>query len=95
METRDGQHLFEAQVYLNSLDPGAVRVELFADRGADGQPVRQEMKRVREVAGAKGLFLYSGFVPGDRPPADYTARVIPHCEGVSVPLEDERIRWQR
>ena len=27
--------------------------------------------------------------------ADYTARVIPHCDGVAVPLEDARILWQR
>ena len=31
-----GQHVFEAQVYLNDLDPKAVRVELYAD-GAHGQ----------------------------------------------------------
>jgi len=30
-----------------------------------------------------------------RPPADYTARVIPHRGGVAVPLEDARILWQR
>jgi len=95
VETRNGQHLFEAQVYLNDLEPGAVRVELFANRGADGHPVRLEMKRIRELAGAAGLYLYSGPVPGDRPAADYTARIIPYCDGVSVPLEAGRIVWQR
>ena len=31
VETRGEQHVFEIQVYLNDLDPDAVRVELYAD----------------------------------------------------------------
>lgn len=27
--------------------------------------------------------------------ADYTARVVPHFEGVAIPLEDQRVLWQR
>mgnify|MGYP000346738372 CR=1 FL=1 len=34
-------------------------------------------------------------VSAARPPGDYTARVIPHCTGVAIPLEDTRILWQR
>ena len=34
----DGQLIFEAQVYLGSLDPGAVRVELYADPVSGGEP---------------------------------------------------------
>jgi len=34
-------------------------------------------------------------VPSIRPAADYTARVIPYYEGVSVPLEEAHILWQR
>jgi starch phosphorylase len=34
-------------------------------------------------------------VSGTRPVADYTARVVPSCEGVAIPLEDARILWQR
>jgi len=30
-----------------------------------------------------------------RPPADYTARVLPRCDGVAIPLEDAQILWQR
>ena len=38
----------KSQVYLNDLDPKAVRVELYADGVMGGAPVRQEMKRVRQ-----------------------------------------------
>ena len=95
VETRDSQHVFDVQVYLDDLDPKAVRVELYADGVNGGSPVRQEMKRVRQLAGASGGYGYSAAVSAARPPADYTARVIPHCEGVAVPLEAAHILWQR
>jgi len=95
VETRGGQHVFEVQVWLNDLEPQAVRVELYADGVIGGEPVRQEMKRVRQLAGASGGYVYSAAVAAARPPADYTARVIPHYSGVAVPLEDAHILWQR
>jgi starch phosphorylase len=95
VEARGGQHVFEAQVYLHDLDPDAVRVELYADGVNGGEPVRQEMTRVRQLAGVPGEYVYSAAVDADRPPADYTARVIPHFSGVAVPLEAVRILWQR
>jgi starch phosphorylase len=95
VETKGRKHVYEVQVYLNDLDPKAVRVELYAGGVNGGAPVRQEMKRVRQLAGASGGCVYSAAVSAARPPADYTARVIPHCDGVAIPLEDARILWQR
>jgi glycogen phosphorylase len=95
VETRDEQHVFEIQVFLNDLDPKAVRVELYADGVNGGAPVRQEMKRVRQPAGASGGTVYRAAVAAARPPADYTARVIPQHGGVAVPLEAAQILWQR
>jgi starch phosphorylase len=94
-ETHSEQHVFEAQVHLDDLDPKAVRVELYADGVMGGAPVRQEMKRVRQLAGASGGYVYCAAVSAARRPADYTARVIPHYGGVAIPLEDPRILWQR
>jgi len=95
VETTGNQHVYEVQVYLPYLEPKAVRVELYADGMNGGAPVRQEMKRVRKVDGAPDGYVYSAAVSAARPPADYTARVIPHCDGVAVPLEASRILWQR
>ena len=53
IETDSEQHVFEVQVYLDDLDPEAVRVELYADGVMGGAPVRQEMKRVCQLAGAR------------------------------------------
>ena len=71
-----------------------MRVELYADGVNGGGPVRQEMKRVRQLAGARAATL-SAAVSATRPATDYTARVIPHCDGVAIPLEDAQILWQR
>jgi len=95
VETRGGQHVFEVQVYLADLDPEAVRVELYADGVMGGAPVQQEMKRDRQRTGGSGDHVYGAAVSAARPPADYTARMIPHFDGVSIPLEDARILWQR
>jgi len=95
IETKGKQQVFEAQVYLNDLDPKAVRVELYAEGMNGGGPVRQEMNRVRQLPGVSGGYVYSAAVSAARPPSDYTARVIPHCDGVAVPLEAALILWQR
>ena len=81
------------EVYLNDLDPKAVRVELYADGVMGSAPVRQEMKRHSRAR--RERYVYSAAVSAARPPADYTARVIPHCDGVAVPLEVGHILWQR
>jgi starch phosphorylase len=94
-ETHGKQRTYEVQVYLDDIDPKAVRVELYANRVNGGSSVRQEMKCVRQLVGASGGYVYSATVSAARPPADYTARVMSHHDGVAVPLEDARILWQR
>jgi len=93
--TRDGKHIIEVQVGLHGLDPEAVRVELYADGIKDSPPVRQEMTCLHPLADESGGYVYSATVPAARPQADYTARVMPQCNGVAIPLEDPRILWQR
>jgi starch phosphorylase len=95
LKTDGGQHLFEVQVHLNGLDPSAVRVELYADGVGGGAPERKEMQCVRQSAGTPGGFVYCAAVSAARAPEDYTARAIPHCDGLAIPLEDARILWQR
>jgi glycogen phosphorylase len=95
IETDGKQHLFELQVYFNDLHPDAIRVELYAPGNNGDGPSRQEMTRVQQLAGAAGLYAYRVRVPATRPVTDYTARVIPHYDGVAVPLEEARIQWQR
>ena len=93
--TIDGHQVFEVEIWCDTLDPQTLRVELYADGLKDGTPVRLEMTRLQPVAGAPGGYYYSATVPAERPTTDYTARVMPHCDGVAIPLEEARILWQR
>jgi starch phosphorylase len=95
VETFGEQHVFEIQVFLSDLDPKAVHVELYADGINDSKSVKQEMKLLHLLAGATGSYVYSAAVSSSRPPKDYTARLIPRFDGVAVPLEENRILWQR
>jgi starch phosphorylase len=95
VETEDGQHAFLVHVYLNDLDPEAVRVELYADGIPGGATVRQEMARLHQLVAAATGYAYHACLPADRPASDYTARLIPRHDGASVPLEAPQILWQR
>jgi starch phosphorylase len=91
VETAGEQHVFEVQVYLDNLDPEAVRIELYSN----GEPARAEMKRARQLVGAINGYVYHAEVAASRPASDYTARIIPHRDGVFIPLEAPQILWQR
>jgi starch phosphorylase len=88
------EHVFEVQVYLGDLDPTTVRVELYADGASGGALVRQDMRSIRQLISEPGGYVYSGTVSAARPPGDYTTRVMPHGDGVAVPLEEARILWR-
>jgi starch phosphorylase len=92
VETNADHHLFEVEIFLNDLDPNAVRVELYADGMNGGDSVRIEMKC---ASNASGHCTYRATVPTKRPASDYTPRVIPYRFGAAVPLESGRILWQR
>jgi starch phosphorylase len=95
VETSADHHVFEVELFLNDLDPNAVRVELYADGINGGDPVREEMKRARPLPDAPRRCVYHATVPTTRPARDYTVRVIPQRSGAAVPLESARILWQR
>ena len=54
VETNSEDHTFEVGVFLNDLDPNAVRVELYADGVNGDAPLRHEMTRDRQMAGRRG-----------------------------------------
>ncbi|MCE5339511.1 MAG: alpha-glucan family phosphorylase [Planctomycetaceae bacterium] len=95
VETDEQHHTFKVEVYIDDIDPNAVRVELYANGINGGSPVRQEMKQGQQLAGAIRGYIYSITVSAARPATDYTARVIPNYDSVAVPLEAAQILWQR
>ena len=95
VETDSEYHKFVIHVYLNDLDPGSVRVELYAQAIFGDVPVRHEMTRLHPLVAAATGFAYHATVPADRPESDYTVRLIPYHQAAEVPLEAARILWQR
>jgi glycogen phosphorylase len=95
IETRGGQHVFQAQIYFGDLDPRSVRVELYANGINGGDPVREEMKCAEARLDASRSCVFHAAVIAARPASDYTPRVVPQRQGVAVPLEATQILWQR
>jgi glycogen phosphorylase len=93
--TEAGRHSFEADLFLNDLEPDQVRVELYADGSDGGGAVRQEMKWARALPDASRGGVYQVTVAATRQAGDYMVRVMPQRSGVAVPLECARILWQR
>ena len=93
VETQGEQYLFHVQVFLDDIDPDAVRIELYAEAQKDEGPITHAMDRGEPVAEPTSGFTYSVSVPIGRPVADYTPRLIPQHTGAFVPLEAEFILW--
>ena len=90
-----GRRTLSVPVYLGTLDPSDVAVELYADATNDGPAARLTMNRGADVPGAVNAAIYSVAVPGQRPVSDYTPRVVAAHPTVAVPLESRLIAWQR
>jgi len=90
--TSGDHHAFEVQLFTGELDPKFVRVEIYADAGGDGSPVRQEMTRSSQTEGSGSV--YAAQVSAARMPADYTVRVTGYFQGAAIPLEAPQILWQ-
>ena len=88
-------NVFTVQVRLDTLDPEAVRVELYADGVGDGLAERVLMIRGEQLSGGgEAGYLYGAAVSAVRPAAEYTPRVIAYCPGLLTPLEEGRILWR-
>jgi starch phosphorylase len=93
---RDNELVCAAQVFLGSVAPEAVRVELYAEsREPGGAPEVFALERGQAIADAEGGWLYRGSAPDGRAAEHYTLRVVPHHPEALVPLENDCILWQR
>jgi glycogen phosphorylase len=93
VQQKDGQYVFQAQIFLEDLNPDAVSAELYAE-GQNGSPCsRHPMNRGERLVGSENGFMYAAAVPVSRPAADYTPRLVPEHSGALVPLEAPYILW--
>jgi starch phosphorylase len=95
IDTRDGQHFFQADVASGSLTPDHLRVEIYADPAQGESAGFKIMIPSGPASDTPGSYSYSTQVSATRPASDYTARIVPHHPNALVPLEAGQIIWQR
>lgn len=95
VENRGEQFEFEVKVYLDGVEPGAIALEIFATKFEENEMVRKKMELSHSLEGEPHFYVYRGFVPANRSQNAYTVRIVPFYPGVSVPLEESHILWQK
>jgi starch phosphorylase len=83
-------------VLLGAIPPDDVRVQLFADADGGGQPMQvPDFVRGDAIAGTTNGYLYTLALATNRPPEDFTVRVVPWHPDALLPGELPLILWQR
>ncbi|HEA22031.1 hypothetical protein LCGC14_0837830 [marine sediment metagenome] len=90
-ESTEKGFVLETTISLNGIDPKNVLVELYANAFSECLPERIQMKSSPEQ-NANQVFKVT--VITERPASDFTIRIIPNYENISVPLENNLIKWQ-
>ena len=93
VEQKNGQYVFQIQVFLGELGPDAVSVELYAEAKDGHAPTREPATRAEHLVGSASGFSYTARVPATRPVAEFTPRLVPQHASASVPLEAPFILW--
>jgi starch phosphorylase len=94
VDTHDGMHFFQVQIYTGKLSANEFKVELYANPLKDGNPAIESMSAYKD-ADPMGQQTFLGEVGACRPASDYTARIVPCHVSAVVPLETGQILWQR
>lgn len=84
---------FAVQVYLGGISREWVRVELYAEAEAGGEPVRQGMVPGERIPGAVDGYTYEATVPASRPSWHFTPRIVPYHPDACVPAEAGVCLW--
>jgi starch phosphorylase len=90
----ESEYHIRTRIYLGTVCPEHVRVELFADN-SDETPFISEMSQAGELVGVQGGFVFEAKVPAVRPASDYTVRIVAALDTLAVPLEEPLILWQQ
>ncbi|WP_339627859.1 alpha-glucan family phosphorylase [uncultured Maribacter sp.] len=88
----EGGFQYNISVSLKNINPDTILIQLFADGLNGGIPEILKMERDSEPK--EEAHRYHAHITTSRPASDYTVRIISDYEGISVPLEDNLIRWQ-
>lgn len=82
------------EVALGELQPGDIRVELYADAVGPNPAQTIVMARQNAPDNTTQSAAYSADLPDGRPSSDFTPRVVPAHKSASAPLEASFIAWR-
>ena len=85
----------EVEVFCGDLDPGVIRVELYAEGQNEHSPCRIPLQAKGPISGFVNAYCYSGEAPASRPANHYTPRIVPFHPHAALPLECGEILWMR
>ncbi|WP_277751228.1 hypothetical protein [Granulicella sibirica] len=94
-EHHSGQRSFRIEVFVGSLSPDSIRVELYADAHDQTVGALHPMDRCGDCESSVGSLVYLSTISATRPVTDYTARIVPFHPGAVLPLEAPQFLWQR
>ena len=89
IESEKNQHRFEIQVYLNNLDRHSIKVELYS------AAMTKEMEYLGQIPNSPNGHIYRVGVSTEHEASSFTPRIVPHFQGVAIPLESNQILWQK
>jgi starch phosphorylase len=92
-ESVENGYLFHVPIFLNGISPREVLVELYAEGINAAAPLRINMVP-ESITEDMTQLLYHARVSSSRPVTDFTPRIIPDYDNISVPLENNLILWQ-
>src|SRR5690606_1959272 len=93
IEKGEDYNAFNATIYLGTVSPEQVNVELYAN-GVNGSKPTMVMMDCSSANNLEGQeYNYYGKVDFSRDQGDFTVRITPKYEGLSVPLEENLIHW--
>ncbi|MEW5754809.1 MAG: alpha-glucan family phosphorylase [Pseudomonadota bacterium] len=91
----EGDHLlYRTQVYLGSISPDYVQVQLYANPETYGRPHIEPMERIKPIPGTLNGFVYQAILAKDRQPDAHTPRIVPYHPSARIPTELHLIKWQ-
>lgn len=88
-KTEGSNHIYEVKVYLDSIDPCALKIELC---GLDQSCT--PMQQIQQLEDAK-TYIYKASVPADHPIEHFTPRIVPFVHDMVIPIEAPFILWQK
>lgn len=88
-------YVFHVQIFIEPVIKNNVKPELYANGLNGAAAERITMEPVEAGNDEQQGLTYQAQVQTSRSENDYTIRILPNYEGMAVPLEDNRILWQR